>query len=338
MTALSDTPIAVLGAGSWGTALAVLLAKKGQSVRLWGHDLNHIQQMTQEGVNSRYLPHIAFPPALHLFHDLSSALKGVQDIVIVVPSRVFVELLMRIKPYLLPETRLIWGTKGLTAQRELLHVAAQKIVGMHRSLAVLSGPSFATEVAKQLPTAVTLAAVNPQCGTFWSTLFSTEYFRVYTTNDMVGVEACGVVKNTLAIASGVVEELRLGANALSALITRGLVEMQKFGMALGGRSETFYGLAGLGDLVLSCTDNQSRNRRFGKAMAGGKSAADSLREIGQAVEGYANLETVCQLARQQGVDMPITEQIYQMIYHKKSPQDAIRTLFSRGLKGEYFEG
>jgi len=331
---LFKTPVAVLGAGSWGTALAILLANNGQVVKLWGHDPHHIQQMTRERLNARYLPGIIFPPTLELFSDLSKTLADTQDILLVVPSRVFVDVLTQAKPYLLPEARLVWGTKGLTAQRELLHVAAAHTLAKPHSLAVLSGPSFAAEVARGLPTAVTVATADAQFAQALTTRLNSNCFRVYTTDDITGVEVCGVIKNILAIAAGMVDGLQLGANALSALITRGLVEMKRLGTALGGKPETFTGLAGLGDLVLSCTDNQSRNRRFGRAIGEGKTAEAIVAEIGQAVEGYYNLAATYQLAQELGVSMPITEQVYQIIYEKKSPEVAIHALLSREPKGE----
>lgn len=327
-------PIAVLGAGSWGTALAILLAKNGQPVGLWGHNPNHVQKMAREKMNAYYLPGIHFPPNLRLFSEISEAVHDTQDVLVVVPSRVFVDLLIQLEPYLLPEGRLVWGTKGLTPKQELLHTAVLHILGNQHPLAALSGPSFAAEVARGLPTAVTIASTDISFAQSLSARLSNSAFRVYTTQDITGVEVCGVLKNILAIAAGIVDGLQLGANALSGLITRGLVEMKRFALVLGGKADTVNGLAGLGDLVLSCTDNQSRNRRFGRAIATGKSAFDILKEIGQAVEGYDNLSTVYHLAQRLQVDMPITEQIYQVIYEKKSPQAAIQTLLSREPKVE----
>ena len=331
---LEKKPIAVLGAGSWGTALAILLANNGQAVKLWGHDPQHIQQMARDRTNARYLPHISLPASLELFDDISKALSHTQDVLSVIPSRVFVDVLTEIKPHLLPTARLVWGTKGLTRERELLHVAAARILGESHALAALSGPSFAAEVAKGLPTAVTIATTDHLFARDLTARFNSNCFRVYTTSDITGVEVCGVVKNILAIAAGIVDGLHLGANALSALITRGLVEMKRLGMALGGKPETFTGLAGLGDLVLTCTDNQSRNRRFGRAIGEGKTADEALKEIGQAVEGYHNLAATYELAQQLGVDMPITTQVYHIIFEKKSPSLAIQTLLSREPKGE----
>ncbi len=332
--AILETPITVLGAGSWGTSLAILLARNGQPVNLWGHDPHQVRQMQQTRLNARYLPGVIFPPTLTLCHDLPAALYNTQDILIALPSHAFVDILTQIKPHLLPEARLVWGTKGLTTEKELLHVAAIRILGQQRDLAVLSGPSFAAELAKKSPTAITLAANNSAFSAALIARFSNDYFRIYTSDDMTGVETAGVIKNVLAIAAGMIAGSGLGANTLSALITRGLVEMKKFGIALGGQADTFYGLAGLGDLILSCTDSQSRNRRFGTAISQGKSAQAALAEIGQAVEGYYNIETVYQLAQQRHICMPITEQIYQVIYQKIPLQTAIQTLFSRTLKGE----
>lgn len=329
-----ETPIAVLGAGSWGTALAVLLANNGQPVRLWGYDPKEMQQMARENTNSRYLPGIFFPSNLALFTELSLALDDIQDVLIVVPSRFFVDMLIQMKPHLSSNARVVWGSKGLTAEHKLLHTAVERILEQTHTLAVLSGPSFAMEVARGLPTAVTIATTDMLFAKALTTRFNSDFFRVYTSDDMMGVEVCGVVKNVLAIAAGILDGLQLGANALSALITRGLVEMKRLGLALGGKSDTFTGLAGLGDLVLSCTDNQSRNRRFGSAIASGKSAEDALQEIGQAIEGYYNLEAVYHLAQQLGVSMPITEQVYQIIYQKKSPKAAMLALLSREPREE----
>ncbi len=331
---LEKSPIAVLGAGSWGTALAILLANNGQTVKLWGHNPQHVQEMARDKTNARYLPGITLPSSLQLFDDLSKAVTDTQDILLVVPSRVFIEVLTQAKPYLLPEARLVWGTKGLTAQRELLHIAAARTLEKPHALGVLSGPSFAAEVAHGLPTAVTVATTDHLFAQNLTARFNSNCFRVYTTTDITGVEVCGVVKNILAIAAGIVDGLHLGANALSALITRGLVELKRLGIALGGKPETFTGLAGLGDLVLSCTDNQSRNRRFGRAIGGGKTADAVLAEIGQAVEGYYNLATTYQLAQELGVDMPITEQVYHIIYENMPPKMAIQTLLSREPKNE----
>lgn len=331
-----ETPITVLGAGSWGTALAILLAKNGQPVRLWGHDTKQLQQMKRAGCNLRYLPDIAFPENLQLVEKLSDALFDVQDVLVVVPSHAFKELLIKIKPYLMPGARLVWGTKGFTTDGKLLHAAATALLqkSNEHHLAVLSGPSFASEVARELPTAVTIASTDHSFVKALTARLTNGYFRVYSSTDVTGVEICGIVKNVLAIAAGIVDGLHLGANAQSALITRGLAEMKRLGLAVGGKSATFLGLAGVGDLILSCTDNQSRNRRFGHAIAHKKTPKQAIAEIGQAVEGYYNIEAVYRLAKQLNVEMPITEQVYEVIYQQRPPKVAIQALLSRAPKKE----
>jgi len=331
---LLQEPIAVLGAGSWGTALAILLANNGQPVRLWGHDAQHMADMAELRNNPRYLPGIAFPASLQLVTRLDTALQDVRDVLIVVPSTVFATVLTKLKPLLTPQARIAWATKGLSTDHRLLHQVASDLLGPTHSLAILSGPSFAREVALGLPTAITAAATDPAFAQDLVTRFSNHYFRVYLSNDLTGIEICGVVKNILAIAAGISDGLHLGANALSALITRGLTEMQRLGLALGGQPATFIGLAGLGDLVLSCTDNQSRNRRFGQAIAQGKNREQALLSIGQAVEGCVNLPIIYELAQQRGVEMPIIEQVYRVVYQGCSPQDAIHSLLQRQPRQE----
>lgn len=334
--AILATPVAVLGAGSWGTALAILLAKNGQPVRLWSHDAKHVKQMQQDACNQRYLPNCTFPANLQLTSKLAAALDAVQDVFVVVPSHAFEEVLINMRPHLMTDARVVWGTKGLTPDGRLLHDAAVVILRKNNAhhLAALAGPSFAGEVAKELPTAVTIASNDALFAKALSVRLSNKYFRVYNSEDIVGVEVCGIVKNALAMAAGVLDGLHLGANALSAMITRGLVEMQRLGVALGGKPATFTGLAGLGDLVLSCTDNQSRNRRFGRAIATGKTPKQAMAEIGQAVEGYYNIAAVHKLAEQHQVEMPITEQMYQVLYANKSPKAAIESLLARRPKEE----
>ncbi len=328
-------PISVLGAGSWGTALAMLLAKNTQAVQLWGQDKEQIQAMQHSRCNEKYLPQIRFPDNLQLTADLATAITTAEDLLIVVPSYAFHDLLHSIKPFCSPQHRLVWGTKGFAKNSQpLLHDQVQEILG-DVITAALSGPSFAKEVALEKPTAAVIATTYPAFGQALSSRFSNQYFRIYTTTDLIGVEVCGAVKNVLAIAAGVIDALDLGSNALSAFITRGLAEMQRLGIALGGIPSTFMGLAGLGDLVLTCTDYQSRNRRFGAALALGKTREQALAAIGQVVEGLENLKAVYQLAQEKGVEMPIIQQIYQVIYHDLPVQTAIQNLFSRQLRSEF---
>jgi glycerol-3-phosphate dehydrogenase (NAD(P)+) len=326
-------PIAVLGAGSWGTALAILLAQNGHQARLWGYDPTHIAIMQKARCNAAYLPEITFPTNLSLYADLSLALQDVQDILIVVPSHAFSSTLRQIKPLLHAHSRLAWGTKGLEpGTGAFLHDVAREVLGGDYPLAALAGPSFAQEVALGKPTAITLATKDAAFGQSFSQCLNNTNFRVYTTHDVVGVEICGAVKNVLAIAAGIVDGLGLGMNALSALITRGLAEMQRLGLAAGGEAATFMGLAGVGDLILTCTGGLSRNRRFGMAIAAGKQRAQALQEIGQVVEGLDNLQGVYHLAQQYAVEMPIIEQIEQVIYHGLAVKTAVQNLLARDVK------
>lgn len=328
-------PIAVLGTGSWGTALAILLANNKESVRLWGHNRLQMSDLVQNRCNQAYLPGIPFPDTLHLYEDLAECLHNVEDILIVVPSHAFRETITSLSPLLSERSRIAWGTKGLDPNSgQLLHTVAEDILGIYHPFAVLGGPSFAKEVALGLPTAITIASPNPDFAKSLATRLQNQCFRTYTSQDIIGVEVCGTLKNILAIAAGAVDGLHLGANALSALITRGLAEMHRLGLALGGQHATFMGLAGVGDLVLSCTDNQSRNRRFGKAIALGKTKDQAIQEIGQVVEGIFNLKSVYQIAQQLNVDMPITEQIYQVIYENLAIELAVKNLFSREPRSE----
>ncbi|MFT3741423.1 MAG: NAD(P)H-dependent glycerol-3-phosphate dehydrogenase [Gammaproteobacteria bacterium] len=329
------TPITVLGAGSWGTALAILLAKNHHAVRLWSHNPAHVAELQSTRRNLKYLPDFTLPDNITFYSDLTAALYQIQDILIVVPSQVFRNLLLELKPLLPDQARIAWGTKGLDpTSHTLLHATAHEILGPHFPLAVISGPSFAHEVAAGLPTAVCVASADQTFAHELSLRLINPSFRAYTTPDITGVEICGVIKNILAIAAGAVDALKLGSNAQSALMTRGLAEMQRLGLALGGAVPTFMGLAGVGDLILTCTDNHSRNRRFGRAIGEEKSKEAALAEIGQVVEGLNNLTTVYQLAHKLGVNMPITEQVYQVIYQNRPLSEAIQELFSRQPKSE----
>lgn len=332
----SYAPIAVLGTGSWGTALAILLAKNKQNVRLWGHNPQQIEELLNDRCNKTYLPEVNFPDNLQLFDDLEAALDGVQDILIVVPSHGFREVVLRIANFGLNRFRLAWGTKGLDPTTgELLHTVVEEVLG-HHPVAVLAGPSFAREVALGLPTLITAASNDHEFSKSLAQRLQNQTFRVYPADDVIGAEVCGILKNILAIAAGSIDGLHLGANALSAMITRGLAEMQRLGLALGGKPGTFVGLAGMGDLVLTCTDNQSRNRRFGRAIALGRTKDQALQEIGQVVEGLFNLKPVYEMAKNLSVDMPITEQIYQVIYENMPVEEAIRNLFGREIKPEVY--
>ncbi|OFC69745.1 NAD(P)H-dependent glycerol-3-phosphate dehydrogenase [Alteromonas confluentis] len=333
---MNSGSITVLGAGSYGTALAFCLARNGNPTLLWGREKSHMDALANDRENARYLPGAAFPDALTVESDLEKAVAASRDILIVVPSHAFKALLETLKPILQPQHRIIWATKGLEpGSGRLLRDVALDVLGNQYPLAVLSGPTFAKEMAAGLPTAISLSST---CETlvddFARKLHCARSFRVYKNPDFIGVQLGGAVKNVIAIGAGLADGLGFGANARTALITRGLAELTRLGVKVGAQPETFMGMAGLGDLVLTCTDNQSRNRRFGLALGQGKDVETAMTEIGQVVEGYRNTEEVHVLAKKYEVEMPICEQIYAVLYHGKSPKEAALALLGRDLKSE----
>jgi glycerol-3-phosphate dehydrogenase (NAD(P)+) len=326
--------IAVLGAGSWGTALAIQLARNGARVALWGHDPAEIETLRRDRENRHYLPGVALPAPLSPQADLAVALDGADEILVVVPSHAFASVVDRVAE-LRPGLRtLSWATKGFDpASGELLStVAANRLSDCE--LAVVSGPTFAGEVARGLPTAITVAASHPGHAERMAALLHGSNFRAYTSADLVGVQVGGASKNVMAIAAGISDGLGFGANARAALITRGLHEITRLGLALGGKPDTFMGLAGLGDLALTCTDDQSRNRRMGLALARGSDIAAARAQIGQEVEGIGTAREVRGKAVALGVEMPITEQTYRVLYEGLAPSEAVQNLLSRESKHE----
>jgi glycerol-3-phosphate dehydrogenase (NAD(P)+) len=327
--------ICVLGAGSWGTALAMLLADNGYAVNLWAHHETHANAMAAQRANERYLPGIAFPDNLTVSADLQQVMSQSDTILIVVPSHAFRTTLVAIKPLLTAQQRVVWGTKGLEPDsQKLLHQQAREELGEQISLAVVSGPTFAREVALRQPGAVTVASRDQEFASDVAMALHNDHFRAYTSEDVVGVEIGGAAKNVMAIAAGVADGLGFGANTRAALIARGLAEISRLGVALGGQQETFIGLTGLGDLVLTCTDNQSRNRRFGLALGKGENREQAVADIGQVVEGINTAKEIYGLAQQHQVDMPITEQVYKVLYENLSPKQAVHNLFNREPKPE----
>lgn len=327
--------VSVLGAGSWGTALACLLTRNGHQVSLWCHTEAQARRLGLDRSNERYLPGIQFPPRLRVTSDLDEAVRHRDWLLLVVPSHAFAECLSRIAP-LIPVGRAIaWATKGLEPSRgALLHQVARELLPDAGPLAVLSGPSFAREVALGLPTAITAGCEDEHFARRLAEALHNPRFRVYTSDDVIGIEVGGAVKNVLAIAAGVSDGLGFGANARAALITRGLHEITRLGLVLGARPETFMGLAGLGDLVLTCTDDQSRNRRVGLRLAEGKSLEEALQTIGQEAEGVLTARLVHRLAVDRGIDMPICEQTHGLLYEGLPPQQAVSNLLERELKSE----
>jgi len=337
VTARIDAPIAVLGAGSWGTALALLLARNGRRVLLWGRDKTIMQAAVQQRRNPRYLSDLTLPDNLEPTSDIAHAMSAAHDILVTVPSSAFRSTLQAIKPLLHADARVLWATKGLEqGSYSLLHQVVAEVLGNAIPTAVISGPSFASEVAHGLPTAVTVASLDADFAKDIVRAFHSRTFRAYTSDDVIGVEIGGALKNVLAIAAGISDGLGFGANARSALVTRGLTEMVRLGVALGGRRETLMGLSGLGDLILTCTDNQSRNRRLGLALGQGKTLEQALQSIDQVVEGVQTAREVYELARSHGVDMPIANQVYAVLYANLAPRDAVSRLLERAQKPEVF--
>lgn len=325
-------PITILGAGSWGTALALYLARRGQTVRLWSYEISEVAAMLAERTNNRFLPGYPFPDTIEPTANLAEAIKGIDDILIVVPSVGFRDTLNMLKPLINPNTRVTCATKGLdTDTGQLLNEVAEEILGSQHKFAVLSGPSFAREVAAGLPSAVVIASKDNQFVRDLTERFDSSIFRIYPSDDVTGVELGGVVKNVIAIATGISDGMELGANTRSALLTRGLSEMIKLGNALGGKTETFIGLSGIGDLILTATDNQSRNRRLGLAIGQGQNLQDAERQIGQVVEGKRNAELVALLAEKHGVEMPICGTVWEVLQGKLTGKEAKELLLSRKI-------
>jgi glycerol-3-phosphate dehydrogenase (NAD(P)+) len=328
--------MSVIGAGSYGTALAITLARNGHDVVLWGHNPRHQAQLQADRCNTAFLPDVPFPDSLRLETDLAAALAASRDLLVVVPSHVFGDVLQQIKPHLRADSRLVWATKGLEKETgRLLQDVAREILGENIPLAVISGPTFAKELAAGLPTAIALAATDTEfADDLQQLLHCGKSFRVYNNPDFIGVQLGGAVKNVIAIGAGMSDGIGFGANARTALITRGLAEMSRLGAALGADPTTFMGMAGLGDLVLTCTDNQSRNRRFGMMLGQGADVDGAQNAIGQVVEGFRNTKEVKALAARYGVEMPITEQIYQVLYCGKNAREAALSLLGRTRKDE----
>jgi glycerol-3-phosphate dehydrogenase (NAD(P)+) len=329
------TELAVLGAGSWGTALSLLLCRNGHRVRLWDYSAEQVRALRRDGENCRFLPGFELPPMLRPVEELAECLDGSRELLIVVPSRAFADVLHRLSGQLPDDLGIAWATKGFEPDTgRLLHQVAEEILGP-RDLAVVSGPSFAKEVALGLPTAVTVASPSPSHARRVAGWLHSDRFRAYTSNDLVGVQVGGAAKNVLAIATGIADGLGFGANTRAALITRGLAELIRLGTALGGKQETFMGLAGLGDLVLTCTDDQSRNRRMGLALARGLSVEEAKREIGQEVEGVITTGSVNAIARRLAVEMPICEQVFGVLREGVTPAQATQNLLARGSRAEF---
>ena len=327
-------PMAVIGAGSWGTALAIQCARAGHPTRLWGRDAALIESMRLARRNARYLPDAEFPPSLEPVADLAEALAGVRDALVAVPSHAFRATLLHIEPLIETQARIAWASKGFEMSTGLLpHEVAREVFGP-RPGAVLSGPTFAREVGAGLPTAMTVASRDADFAKELALRLSGPEFRAYTQSDIIGVEVGGAVKNVIAIGSGIADGMGFGANTRVALITRGLAEMTRLGLRLGAQRDTFMGLAALGDLVLTCTDDQSRNRRLGLALGRGHSPEEALREIGQVVEGVTAASAVRKVAERVGVEMPICFEVHRVMHEGRPVRAALHALMGREVRSE----
>jgi glycerol-3-phosphate dehydrogenase (NAD(P)+) len=334
MNARRLEPMTVVGAGSWGSALAIQLARTGHPVKLYGRDAAQIAAMRRDRRNNRYLPAAPFPETLELTDSLAEALTTARDVLIAVPSHGFRATLEELVPRIEAHTRIAWATKGFELETGLLPHQIVASLFKDKPGAVLSGPTFASEVGANLPTAMTVASSDGEYAKEWALRLSGPNFRAYTQNDILGVEVGGAVKNVIAIGSGIADGVGFGANTRVALMSRGLAERMRLGVKLGGARETFMGLAGLGDLVLTCTDNQSRNRRFGMALGRGESATSAQGAIQQVVEGVGAARAVQVVAAKHDVDMPICQEVYEIIYQGKPVRDAVQALMGREVRSE----
>lgn len=327
--------ISILGAGSWGTALALQAAKNGCNTLLWGHNPQHMKSLAETRENRRYLSGFIFPDKLQVTDDLALAVRNSSIIIVTVPSHAFKATLLKIQPYLGNNSQIAWATKGFDQESGmLLSQVVSEILGNEIATAAIAGPTFAREVAAGLPTAITIASAKENFIFQLTEALHNQRFRTYTSSDIVGVQVGSACKNVLAIAAGIADGLGFGANTRAALITRGLTEIMRMGIKLGGQADTFMGLTGLGDLILTCTDNQSRNRRFGLALGQGLDRQHAIAEIDQEIEGISAAHEAYGLSLKYQVDMPITEQVYHVLFDGLDPKQAVNNLLGRDLKSE----
>jgi glycerol-3-phosphate dehydrogenase (NAD(P)+) len=333
--ALNTKPtIAVFGAGSWGTALAIQLARNGLPVNLWGHRADHIDRLIREGENSVYLPGVELSQNIKPTASIKKCMQQAQIVLIAIPSKTFREFLQSLKAHIGAEIPVFWASKGFEIDTgKFLHqLVCEELPGHHYG--VVSGPTFASEVARGLPAAITCAGDDEDATSRFAALLHGNRFRCYTSSDVIGVELGGALKNILAIAVGAADGLGFGANTRAALMTRGLSEVMRLGQRLGARQETLMGLAGLGDLILTCTDDQSRNRRFGLAIGKGMSVQEAEKEVGQTVEGLRAARAIYNMSQKLDLDLPIMAQVYHVLYEGKKPLDAVKSLEDRPQKAE----
>lgn len=325
----------MIGTGAWATALAIAIANNGNEVQLWGRNTQHLFDMRIRRSNNLYLPGVRLPDKIKFEPNFDDAITLAGHVLVAIPSAAFVEILERAKPLLADETPLSWSTKGLTPNTgDFLLDTAITILGTSRNLAVISGPSFAAEVVKNLPTAIIVASKSKIFSKNLASALRGPTLRIYTTDDVLGVQIGGTVKNVLAISAGISDSLGYGANARAALITRGIAETLRFATRLGARTNTISGLSGIGDLILTCTDNQSRNRQLGLAIGRGLTVAEAAAEVGKTVEGIYATREMLKRARKIGVEMPIMEQVYKILFEGNDPRKSVQTLLRREIKSE----
>jgi glycerol-3-phosphate dehydrogenase (NAD(P)+) len=332
--------VAVVGAGSWGTTLANLLAKKGHPVRMWSYESEVAESVARRRQNEVYLPGVTLDERLSATSDMGEAVSGAAVVVSVSPSQHVRRVMTDAAAHLAEDVLVVSASKGIETRtlETMADVLVDVLPGpLHRGLCFLSGPSFATEVEAEHPTAVTIACRDGEAAARAQELFQTEYFRVYTTHDVIGVELGGALKNVMALAAGMAAGLGLGHNTRSALITRGLAEMSRLGMALGANPLTFAGLAGMGDLILTCTGELSRNRTVGFALGQGRTLDEILAEMRMVAEGVETCRAAHALAGREGIEMPIVAEVHAVLFEGRSPRDAVRNLMLREPKPELWQ-
>lgn len=326
---------AIIGAGAWGTALAVHLGKAGWPAKLWDIDRAHVANLLSDRENKRYLPGVSLPRCVQPEEELETAIRGAGCVLLVTPSAALRDTFRRLKPLLTPGVRLCCASKGLEVASGLLtHQVAEEELGADFPLAAVSGPTFATEVAAGRPAAITVASGSIELARWLALKLNSGAIRAYVSSDLTGVEVGGATKNVIAIGAGLSDGLGYGANARAALLCRGLAEIVRLGVALGARASSFMGLAGLGDLALTCSDDQSRNRRLGLKVARGTPVEKALEELGQVAEGLYAADAVHRLSRRLGLDLPISEQVYQVLHRGRDPGKVLKALLSRPLRSE----
>jgi glycerol-3-phosphate dehydrogenase (NAD(P)+) len=330
----NKSTIALFGAGSWGTALAMQLARNGSIVNLWGHQAEHIDRLINANENAAYLPGIALEDNIRPTTSIEDCLRDADVVLIAIPSKAFRAFLKSLKPFINSAISVFWASKGFEIESgKLLHeLVLEELPG--RNYGVVSGPTFAAEVAKGMPAAITCAGNDDTTTQYFASLLHASRFRCYTSSDVIGVELGGALKNILAIAVGTSDGLGFGANTRAALMTRGLAEVMRLGKELGARQETLMGLAGLGDLILTCTDDQSRNRRFGLAIGEGKTVEQAMVVVKETVEGLRAAKAIYLIAQAMSIELPIMEQIYHVLYNNKNPRDAVKALEERPQRSE----